>query len=138
MDHSLSLDPNSNEIVKQIVLVLPYLSRKFQKSILPKFGLVTFSILANMQNTSIWHIPFPFPKMHFKMFPNSKTMVMVGFYFSPAVQPYEFHKFLKCIIAPNIWNKNCSIIGITLPLNKNAFATCIKYKTNTVLSLQIS
>ena len=62
MDHSLSLEPNPNEIVKQIILVLPYLSRKFQESNYTKFDLVTISILANMQNTSMWHIPFPFPK----------------------------------------------------------------------------
>ena len=30
-DHSLSLDQDSKEIVKQINLVLPYLSRKFQE-----------------------------------------------------------------------------------------------------------
>ena len=62
MDHSLSLETNSNEIVKQILLVLPYLSRKFQESILQDFDMVTIAILANMQHTSIWHIPFPFSK----------------------------------------------------------------------------
>ena len=31
LDHSLSLDQNSKEIVKQLNLVLPYLSRKFQE-----------------------------------------------------------------------------------------------------------
>ena len=49
-------------IVKQILLVLPYLSRKFQESILQNFDMVTTPILANMQNTTIWHIPSPFSK----------------------------------------------------------------------------
>ena len=62
LDHSLSLDQNSKEIVKQSILVLPYLSRKFQELILTKFDMVSNSILANMQNTSIWHIPSHFQK----------------------------------------------------------------------------
>ena len=62
MDHSLSLEPISNEIVKQLLLVLPYLSRKFQESILPKFDMVTIATLPNVQNTSNCHHPFLFSK----------------------------------------------------------------------------
>ena len=37
-------------------------SRKFQESFLQNFDMVTIAILANMQNTSMWHIPFHFQK----------------------------------------------------------------------------
>ena len=44
---------------------------------------------------------------------------------------------MKWKIAPIIWNTICSILGITLPLNKITFATFTKGKTNYRLSLQI-
>ena len=89
-----------------------------------------------MQNPTIWHIPY-YVQNAFKKVPNCKARMMVAFYSSRAVQPYKFHKILKCISAPNIGNHNCSIMIITLPLNKSTFATFTKYRTDGMMSLEI-
>ena len=78
---------------------------------------------------------FPISKNAYKMFPKPKTRVMVGYYTSLAFNLCLGHKFWKCIIAPIIWNANCSIIGISWPLNKITFSTSTKYRTNGMLSL---
>ena len=80
---------------------------------------------------------FPISKVHFKMFPKTRTRVMVSFYISQAFNPCLDHKFWKCIIAQIIWNTFGSIIGITLPSNKVTFATFTKCKTNYMMSWEI-
>ena len=136
MDHSLSLETNSNEMVKQIIIVLPYLSRKFQESILPKFDLVTISILANMQNTSIWHIPFPFPKYISKC---SKTQnqgygELLHFTSFPSIPCSSFSEIYNCskYLKYKLFHYRHYIA-----FNQNANKTFSKFKTNGVVSCYV-
>jgi hypothetical protein len=64
LDHSLSLDQISKELVKQINLVPPYLSRKFQEIILTKFDMVSNSIFSKYAKYIYMAYSFPFSKMH--------------------------------------------------------------------------
>ena len=80
---------------------------------------------------------FPISKMCSKRFPLVKTMVMVSFYIQQAFQLYKIYNIWSWYDTPTNYFNNCYIIGIILPLNKTTFATSIKYKTSTVLSLEI-
>ena len=132
MDHSLSRNKFKWNC-KTILLVLPYLSRKFQEYHLPKFVMVTIATLAKMQNTSICHHPFLFPKciqnysksehlgygelLHFTSFPSIPCS-----YFS---EIYNCSKYLKY----NLFHYRHYIA-----FNQNANKTFLKLRTNTVVS----
>ena len=61
---------------------------------------------------------FPISKNAFKMFPNPKTMVMVGYYTSQASHPYLVHNFLNFILLQLIVLQIVPLIGLILPLIK--------------------
>ena len=62
MDHSLSLEPNSNEIVKTNSSCASIFVQEVPRINFTKFDMVTIGTLANMQNPSNCHHPFLFSK----------------------------------------------------------------------------
>ena len=117
---------------------LPYLSRKFQEYILLKFWHGYNCYFSKYAKHIYMAYSFPISKNAFKMFPNPKNMVMVGYYISQASHPYLVHNFLNFIFATINCFTNCSINRHYIAFNQNANKTFQKLQTNTMLSLQIS
>ena len=63
--------PNANEIVTQSILMLPYLSRKFQESNLQILTWIQ-TLFWQLCKIHQYGISFPFPKIHWKYFQNTK------------------------------------------------------------------
>ena len=61
--------PNANEMVKKILYTSIFV-QEAPSTNLTKFDMNSNSILAIMQNTSIWHIPYPFQNFIEKYFQN--------------------------------------------------------------------
>ena len=100
MDHSLSLEPNSNEIVKQLLLGLPYLSRKFQELSLQNLDII-LKCYSNFQTRSLKGMNLPFYINGFKICSKFQNKHMGSFPIKLGSQPYTFYNFWKCLFAPN-------------------------------------
>ena len=89
------------------------------------------------KNTKHIYLPHSFPIFQnaFKMFPNPKTMVMVGYYISQSSHPYLVHNFLNFIFATINCFTNCSINRHYIAFNQSSNKTFQKPQTNGMLSL---
>ena len=120
LDHSLSLEPNSNKISKESLqnhyLGCFHICLGSSKKMKPtKFHLVTIAILANMQNLSIWHFPFSISKMLSKGFQFTKPWWWLD---STLNQPSNHIKFIKFgvgVVPQLIVLQNVLLMGIIMP-----------------------
>ena len=80
--------------------------------------MVTNATLANMQSTSIWHIPFPFPKMHSKCFQIPKPWEWLATTFHKLLIHTWFIIFWTSYLLQLIVLQIIPLIGIILPLIK--------------------